>query len=154
MSEIWQGIVTNQLDSIPLGVRDALAPQGFVTTRDRAVCLSSLFVGKRFPLHASLVTGSRGVARLAPAGAVAHAGVVIHSLGRPRNCAAMAGIAVHRRTVQQLRLGNMVRHLRHGPAAGSLRGIAAVVARLASHGFDHRVIHRDGCMETNLRLVA
>ena len=111
-------------------------------------------MGKRFPLHATLVAGSSGVARLAPAGAVAHAGIVIHLLGCPRDCAAVAGIAIHRRTVQQLRLGNMVRHLRHGPAAGSLRGVAAAVTRLASRGVNHRVIHRDCGMETDLRLVA
>lgn len=55
---------------------------------------------------------------------------MIHTHCRPARGAGVAGVAVHRRPVQQLHFWNVVDRFRQG-ARSTLRNIAAVVAGLA-----------------------
>ena len=87
-------------------------------------------VGKRHLLHIAKVVRSAGMACLARTGTSAQAVVVIHTKRRPARGAGVAGVAVHRRPVQQLHFWNMVDRFRQG-ACSTLRNIAAVVAGLA-----------------------
>lgn len=82
---------------------------------------------QRLLFHIAQVVRTTHVARLAPAGAVPHAGVVIHLLVDPARGAGMACIAVHRRTVEQLNFGNVIAGFGQG-ALVACGQIAAVVA--------------------------
>ena len=65
---------------------------------------------------------------------------MIHAHGRPASGAGVAGVAVHRRAIEQLHLRNVIDRFCQG-ACSALRDIAAVVAGLAGGCGDHAVIH-------------
>lgn len=124
-----------------------------MATRDGAVCLARTFVSQGFLLHVSQVAGTCGVTGLAPASAVAHAGVVVHLFRCPGRCTAVARIAVHCGAVQQLRLRHMVGWFGQRTAVIALRHIGSTVARLTSGSIHHRVVHGHGGIEADLRFV-
>ena len=55
---------------------------------------------------------------------------MIHAHCRPARGAGVAGVAVHRRSIEQLHFWNVIDRFRQG-ARSTLRDIAAVVAGLA-----------------------
>lgn len=65
---------------------------------------------------------------------------MIHAHCRPARGAGVAGVAVHRRAIEQLHFWNVIDRFCQG-ARSTLRNIAAVVTRLASRSRNHAVIH-------------
>ncbi len=100
-------------------------------------------------LHVALKGRATGVTRLTPARAVAQARVVIHADGAKGGGAGVAGFAIHRSTVEQLRLRNVVRHFPSRPV-GTLGCEVAVMAGFTFRGCYGGVIHGDGSGEACL----
>ena len=93
-------------------------------------------------LVGSTQIGASGLmARLAPACTIPHGGGVVHALGKPTSCTAVAGVAVQCRTASQLRFRNVVSGFCQG-AFGTRRQVTAVVAGLAGGSSHHAVVHR------------
>ena len=99
-----------------------------MATRDGTVGFSTRLMGQRLLLHVSLIACACRMTGLAPPCAVTHARVVVHFLRGPRGSAAVTRLAIHRRSVKQLRLRDVIGHLAHGTAGSPLRCVASAVA--------------------------
>lgn len=81
------------------------------------------------------------MAGLAPACTIAHGGSVVHALGKPTGCAAVARVAVQCRAAGQLRFRNVVSGFCQG-TFGPRRQVSTAVAGLAGGASHNAVVHR------------